>query len=483
MTANPVQKVLFVTGRLAEPALRRTLAEAALPFPYELVVMPISVAALMTTQWLAYHFNLPASHPRHRRVPEDCDQIMIPGNCEGDVAEIEQICRLPVRKGPIDLQDIPRHFGREQTRAGYGAYSIQIMAEIQDALRLSEADLLQRAAYYRVSGAEVIDLGITPGSTGQSVAHTVRLLKANGYQVSVDTLDSEVIRQADAAGVDYVLSLNQDNLSLGQELRARPVVIPDEEGEVESLWRNAEQLWQWGVDCLLDPIAQPIGFGFSRSLFDLVQTRQRYPEAKLMLGVHHLSELTDADSTGINTLLMGLAQELNLSFVLTTEVAPWAKGSVRELDIARRLMHYAVGRGVPPKRIEDGLLTVKDSRLLRQDYDTLREMHAALTDPNIRIYLDPAQIYAFNHQVFAAGTDIELLFNQLDIHEVGHAFYLGCELTKAQLALQLGKTYHQDRALRWGYLTVEEPSGSERHRRLTSGRVSSSQPTDNEPDP
>ncbi|HMR67466.1 MAG TPA: DUF6513 domain-containing protein [Anaerolineae bacterium] len=480
MTADPAQKVLFITGRLAEPALRRTLAEASLPFATEIVVMPISVAALMTTGWMAYHFKLPDSHPRHRRVPEDCSHVLIPGNCEGDVAELEQVCGLPVSKGPIDLQDIPRHFGRVQSRPDYGAYSIEIMAEIQDALRLSEADLLQRAAYYRASGADVIDLGITPGSTGETVAQVVQLLKASDYRVSVDTLDSAIIRQADAAGVDYVLSLNQQNLSLGRELRATPVVIPDEEGGVESLWRNAEQLWQWGVDCLLDPIAQPIGFGFSQSIVDLAQTRQRYPEAKLMLGTHHLSELTDADSTGINTLLMGLAQELNLSFVLTTEVAPWARGSIRELDIARRLMHYALNRGVPPKRIEEGLLTVKDSRLLRQDRATLEEMQAALTDPNVRIYLDQSQIYAFNNHVFAAGTDIELIFNQLEIREAGHAFYLGCELTKAQLALQLGKTYHQDRALRWGYLTVEEPSGSERHRRLTGGRSSSNSSTPTE---
>lgn len=37
-------------------------------------------------------------------------------------------------------------------------------------------------------------------------------------------------------------------------------------------------------------------------------------------------------------------------------------------------------------------------------------------------------------------------------------FYLGYELCKARLALQLGKNYVQDQALRWGYLTEEEVS-------------------------
>ncbi|HXV96935.1 MAG TPA: DUF6513 domain-containing protein, partial [Anaerolineae bacterium] len=42
------EKIFFITGRLAEPSLRRTLAATPLPCAYEVAVMPISVAALMT---------------------------------------------------------------------------------------------------------------------------------------------------------------------------------------------------------------------------------------------------------------------------------------------------------------------------------------------------------------------------------------------------------------------------------------------------
>jgi len=463
-------KILFVTGRLAEPALRRTLTSMSLPCAYDIVVMPISIAALMTTSWLAHHFALPESHPRHRRVPPDCDLIMLPGHCQGNLAELEQTVGVTVEKGPIDLQELPWHFGQKPRRASYGAYSIQIMAEIQDALQLDEPELLRQAADYRDNGADVIDLGMTPGSSGDSVAHAVRLLKQSGYRVSVDTLDPTIIQEADGAGIDYVLSLNGSNLELGKTLRAMPVVIPDDEGDVTSLWRNAEQLWDWGKDCILDPIMLPISFGFSRSLNDLYRTRERYPKAKLMMGTHHLSELTDADTTGINALLLGIAQELNLSFVLTTEVAPWARGSVREVDIARRLMHYAINEGVLPKRLEEGLLTVRESRLLRQNGDTLAELQAALTDPNFRIFIDDTQIYVFNADLFLTGTDIEIIFAQLGVEEAGHAFYLGRELTKAQLALQLGKNYQQDRPLKWGYLSVPEEPVHERRVFLTQSK-------------
>jgi hypothetical protein len=287
-------------------------------------------------------------------------------------------------------------------------------------------------------------------------------------------MDPVIIQTADTAGVDYVLSLNGSNLVLGQQLRARPVVIPDDNGDLATLWRNAEQLWEWGKACILDPITQPIGFGFSRSLVELYRTRERYPEASLMMGTHHLTELTDADSTGINALLMGVAQELKLSFVLTTEVAPWTNGSVRQLDIARRLMHYAVNQDIPPKRLEQRLLTLKESRLHHYDFATLREMQAALTDPNIRIFIDDQRIYAFNADVFVVDTNIETIFARLGIDDAGHAFYLGQELTRARLALQLGKNYRQDEPLYWGYLTVEaDPPAGKRRVRLGQPRQGS----------
>ena len=35
-------------------------------------------------------------------------------------------------------------------------------------------------------------------------------------------------------------------------------------------------------------------------------------------------------------------------------------------------------------------------------------------------------------------------------HDAAHAFYMGVELARAEIACQLGKRYVQDEALRWG---------------------------------
>jgi hypothetical protein len=62
------------------------------------------------------------------------------------------------------------------------------------------------------------------------------------------------------------------------------------------------------------------------------------------------------------------------------------------------------------------------------------------------------------------------IFAALDVQEASHAFYLGKELTKARLALTLGKSYRQEGELSWGYLTPAENDGG--HPRESRQRAS-----------
>jgi hypothetical protein len=157
--------------------------------------------------------------------------------------------------------------------------------------------------------------------------------------------------------------------------------------------------------------------------------------------------------------------------VLTTEVIPWARGSVREIDIARRLMHYAVTHHTIPKGVDDRLVTVKDPAVLSYTQEELRALQAEITDPNFRIFADRDGITVLNSERFVRSTDpinIGEIFSKLDVREPTHAFYLGKELARASIAVTLGKTYRQEEALSWGYLTPAEESRAE-HVRLTAG--------------
>jgi dihydropteroate synthase-like protein len=242
------------------------------------------------------------------------------------------------------------------------------------------------------------------------------------------------------------------------------VIIPDFGKGLDSLAANVEAIERLGVTrYLIDPILAPITFGFAESLARYAEARRRFPQAEILMGVGNVTELTDADSTGINALLTGVMSELQIRYVLTTEVASWARGSVRELDLARRLMYYARQHGVLPKEIDDGLLTIKDRRVDCPSEAELRQMQRMVTDPNFRIYAGREAIYVFNRDLFIKETDIHRIFDRLKAHlgqePIGHAFYLGRELMKARLAMLLGKKYLQEDDLKWGYLEHGLPGG------------------------
>src|SRR4051812_41833380 len=107
-------RYLFVTGRLAEFALRQVLDDLAprVGFAAEVAVLPITVASLMTPKWVA----------RHLEVPNGVDHIVLPGHCRGDLAPVVEKARgVCIDMGPADLRDLPSYFGQaDRSLAGYG---------------------------------------------------------------------------------------------------------------------------------------------------------------------------------------------------------------------------------------------------------------------------------------------------------------------------------------------------------------------------
>jgi dihydropteroate synthase-like protein len=429
---------------LAAQSLRDTLQGIDSLPEYECAVLPISVAALMDAGYAA----------KHLAGAQGCDRVMLPGLCTGDLRQVEDRLGVETVRGPKSLKDLPAFFGQTMHRRGYGEFRARIMAEIVDAPELTPEEILQRAAYYRASGADIIDLGCPVEGGFRDIASTVRMLKGEGFLVSVDSFHEEDIRGADGAGVDFLLSVNSSNIDLAPELNCRVVVIPDFDGGLASLERNIARLEERGVPYIIDPVLKPIGFGFTASLADFMEVRRRYPEAEMLMGTGNLTELTDADSPGITAVMAGIVAELGIDYVLTTEVISWARGAVKEMDIARRLMHYACTHGVLPKHLEEGLTALKDPPFETFRESELREMQKKVRDRNYRIFTDREFIYVFNNRIFVKGSDPRALFGRLDLDRDGsQAFYMGRELEKAALAVMLGKRYIQEDGLRWGYMS------------------------------
>jgi dihydropteroate synthase-like protein len=450
--------LLFVTGKLAEPALRRTLETLApqAGFDYSVAVLPITVVALAPTPWIA----------RHLTVPSGIDRVIVPGLCPGDLDPIRNRAGTAVERGPKDLRDLPETFGKSSgPPPGYGAYDIAILAEINHAPRLSRAEILSQARAFHAAGADVIDVGCDPGDAWPGVGETVRCLRDEGMRVSIDSFNPVEVAAAVRAGAELVLSVNSANVEAARDWGCEVVALPDEPATLEGLDRTVEQLHGWGVPFRIDPILEPIGFGFAAALGRYLEVRRRYPAAEMLMGVGNLTELTDADSAGLNVLLLGFCQEVGIRSVLTTQVINWCRSCVRELDLARRLVYHACKERVPPKRLEPELVLLRDPKLREHGAQALAELAARVTDRNFRLFAEHGLLHVINDKMHLEGADPFALFEEMRQREdvdPAHAFYLGYEMAKAMTALTLGKNYVQDQALRWGFLTVPEESHRDR---------------------
>ena len=125
------QQIHFVTGRLAEKALRQTVERlsAELNFIPTVQVMPITVAALMTPDWITKRLEL----------PEGTTRVIVPGYCD-DVMPIREKFKVEVQAGPKDLRKLGEFLGGKAESVKLDEHDIQIIAEINHAPKLTVPD-------------------------------------------------------------------------------------------------------------------------------------------------------------------------------------------------------------------------------------------------------------------------------------------------------------------------------------------------------
>ena len=444
----------FVTGRLAESALRSILENLAneYKFEYSIDVMPITVAALMTPRWIRRHLEVPAA----------ATHLVLPGYCETGTEELAESSDIPILIGPKDCRALPEWFGGKSEPMDLNEHDIEIVAELNHAPRSSVDQIVCAARELQSDGADVIDFGCDPAKRCLTIADYIKALVDNGIKVSVDTFDLWEASQATQHGASLVLSVNSKNREQAVDWGTEVVVIPDAPGDDRSFHETIEFLQKQNVPHRLDPILEPIGTGFVDSLIRYSQTRSQYPEHSMLMGIGNLTELTDVDSAGVNMVLMAICQELEIKSVLTTQVINWSKSAVKECDLARKLTYHSINHGIPPKRLSNQLVLLRDAKLLPYPNEAIEALAKTLKDNNYRIFAQNEELHLLSAGLHLHDGDPFRLFEHLMQQDVSsnvdasHAFYLGYEMAKANIALQLGKQYEQDQALNWGYLTVKE---------------------------
>lgn len=443
------EHLLFLTGKLAEKRLHKIL-ETMQPtdFTYTVEQIGVNVAALMTAEMIK----------RRLSMPNGVDRVILPGLCRGDLAMISEHFKVPFIHGPIDLKDMPAFFGHDCKLPDLSKHNVLIFAEIVDAPNLSIEAILDRARKYQRDGADVIDVGCLPDTSFPHLEECVQALHDAGFKVSVDSLEDNDLLRGGKAGADYLLSLSESTLWIADEVESIPVLIPDKHADMHSMYRVIEKFAETGKPFLADCILDPIHFGFTESLVRYRELRQQCPDIEIMMGVGNLTELTEADTTGINAILFGIISELDINAILATEVSPHARAAVREADYCRRMMYAAKQEGSLPKGLDGSLLTTHARKPFPYSAEEIAELAAEIKDPSYRIQVSEAGIHVYNRDGIINGRNPFELFPELELiqEDAPHAFYMGVEMARAQIAWQLGKRYMQDEELHWGVATEPE---------------------------
>jgi dihydropteroate synthase-like protein len=442
------QRILFLTGRLARPRLEKIAAEIDFAgASWRVADIGVKVAALMTGPLIR----------RRLARPVDADRVILPGRCRVDLDALSRHFGASFERGPEELIDLPAYFGKKGGPPDLSRYDMRIFAEIVDAAQMTVEAVVRRAEEMAGAGADVIDLGCSPGVPFPHLTETVQALKVLGLRVSVDSANQGELREGGRAGADFLLSLNEKTLRLADEVASTPVLIPEPHGELAPLLRAAETLDRRGLSYICDPILDPIHFGFTASILRYAELRRLRPDVEILMGAGNLTELTDADSGGVTATLLGIASELHIRNLLTVQVSPHTRRTVEEHDAARRLMYAARADEAPPKGYSDALMGLHSRAPFVSTPQELARTAAETRDANFRIETAEDGIHVFNRNGHWVERNPFAFYPLLGVgQDAGHAFYLGAELARAEIAWKLGKRYAQDAGLRWGAAAPDE---------------------------
>lgn len=519
--------MLILTGRLAEEGVRRSVS--GLEMDVDIRTLPVSVAAFITPEHAVkalgdlsagdYDFILLPGMVRGdvTSIEEATGIPTFKGPIHyndlpvvlGLMGEIELSKTIPAsdlirdrqtERVISEIEGVERDWkriiaergglviGREGHEVPVGsAFPMRVIAEIVNAPAMDEEAVKNRAIYYESQGADIVDIGMLAGTPKPEVIEGLvdAVRSSVGLPISIDTLDPREIEVAVDSGVDLVLSIDRGSMEdVASFLSDVPVVVlpsnmkdgvfpKGAEERFISLEENIMLARDLGIKKIIaDPVLEPaIRPGVIESLKTYQLFRMVDGTTPVLFGLGNVTELIDADSTGVNGLLTALACEVGADLLFVPEYSPKAQGSVREVATASKMMFLAKLRETPPKDVGVDLLMLKEKRWLEDRYGREAEEGVEVIEAVGEDQLRPDEMGWFRiqvdrerKQVVAAhfrdadrpdltvlGCDATEIYQTILrrglVGNLDHAAYIGKELAKAELALRLGRSYLQDEPL------------------------------------
>lgn len=490
-------KIVAVTGKNAEEDVREQINDV--------FVVDEDIAAFI--------------RPQHLKDVDfsDCDLVLVPGLTKGGWKSLEKEKGVKIRLGPIHASDIglivenigslelshtvpackllnisaaKKNKELVDSISDYafkigdveigGDSRMKVVAEIVDATELEKGDLISKIEYYEESGADIIDLGIPLDFSTESVRKAVKTaIEHSKCPISIDTFSGRAIEMGVKTGVEMVMSISKDNISALEHVGDSAVVVV--EREIDELIKTLEKVKKKTerviADCLLDPVSianSIVRYHKFNELDSKNQPGAHNPRAHslthtpTLMGIGNITEMSDADSIGVNAVLAFIAEELGTSLLFTTEASNKTKGSIRELKIASYMSKSAIIRKTPYKDLGIELLALKEKKFRKGKPIPKKVMQAGreefIRDPfgDFRIWLKEGKIICNHKKISIVGDNArsitDTVISKKLVSRLDHAAYLGIELKKAEIALKLGKNYTQDLELDFGIYSEQNDS-------------------------
>ena len=262
------ERILFLTGHLAHARLEKLLNEAGgFGLDWSIVDIGVKVAALMTEAIITRRLR---ASGRGR-----------PGrSCRAAAAPISSACppssACRSSAGRTSSRICRRYFGKRGRGLDLSRHDMRIFAEIVDASALGVDAIVARATAMRGSRRRR-DRSRLPARHAVS-APRGRGARAEGGRLSGQRrfrrCRSNCGAAARPARIFCSASPNRPSTSR-PDTAAVPVLVPATHGDMDSLLRAAEAAERRGIKAILDPVLDPIHFGFMTSLVALCRAAQQ----------------------------------------------------------------------------------------------------------------------------------------------------------------------------------------------------------------
>ncbi len=496
-------RIAVITSILAREIIEDVLRD----YRDRVIVVPIPVHSIgmLKTSTIARILSL---RKDLLKALKDADVILLPGTVEGDAAEVEKVVGVPTfkaTKSPIYLRSVISFLEEggelskvEPAEEVMPRSRLSFESEIRVAFRIGKVSIPVRGPPmalaseippYKSSveaarlaermvgdGAELISVGCGFDEESSVLRDRIRAVAGVVEEILAETPSKDHVRAAIDSGALGVVAVPdvaiQSAHLLGKE---HAIVVGD--AAIDGLLKAERELKSLGITkIILDPTIKspPLGFVDSVKRFTLLAEKSGSP---LQFTAANVVEEIEADTHGMHALLAHIAAELRASVYYIVEDSYKSFRSTAEaresVDLA-----YTSWNLKRTKDLYSRLLVVKQPHPPPKARLGVKADRVGFVEPvmdrrgYITIYVDHERgviVAVYNYykggKVAVEGRHATSIAREL-IRRTGidpeHSAYLGYELAKAEIALNLGKSYIQDEPVIvpvWGIRRGSEGEG------------------------